>query len=123
MFLQMVFKTITVLKLVFPFVAARENGNNGVLSFSEFGEAKHGTGIIIRIMIAAIATNFAHSFRFFLHVLTFSKSRVSLSAKALSKTLKNSCSHQRESNHSVAYHHDFAGFLLNFAPTYRFLYC
>jgi len=41
MFLQMVFKTITVLELVFPFVAVRENGNNGVLSLSELGKAKH----------------------------------------------------------------------------------
>jgi len=37
----MVLKTIAVLKLAFPLVAAREDGNNSVLSPGEFSEAKH----------------------------------------------------------------------------------
>jgi hypothetical protein len=84
-----ILKTIAVLELAFPFVATEENGNNGVLALSEFGEAKHCTGIVIRVVIAAIPTDFTHLSRFFLHVLTFFESRVSFSAKALSKALEN----------------------------------
>ena len=116
----MVLKAKTVLKLAFPFITAEEDGNNSVLPPREFGEAKHCARIIISIVIAAIATDSAHLFRFFLHVFTFSDSRVSLSVKALSKTLKNRCGHQWKSNRSVTYHHHFVGFLLNLAPTHCF---
>ena len=121
MFLEMVLKTVTVLELAFPFITAGEDGDNGVLPSSEFGEAKHCTGVIVRVVIAAIATDSAHLFGFLLHVFTLLKSRVSLSVKALSKTLKNRSCHQWESNHSVTYHHHFVGFLLNFAPAHCFL--
>jgi hypothetical protein len=40
-FLQMVLKTVAVLKLAFPFIAARENGNNRVLPPRELGKAEH----------------------------------------------------------------------------------
>jgi hypothetical protein len=40
-FLQMVLKTVAVLKLAFPFIAAGENGNNRVLPPREFGKAEH----------------------------------------------------------------------------------
>jgi hypothetical protein len=71
MFLQMVLKTIAVLKLAFPFVAAEENRYNSVFPLSEFRETKHSAGIVIGIVIAAIATDSAHLLRFLLHVFTF----------------------------------------------------
>jgi hypothetical protein len=121
MFLQMVLKTIAVLELAFPFVATEENGNNRILPLSELGEAKHCTRIVIRVVIAAVATDFTHLSRFFLHVFTFFESRVSFSAKAFSKALENCSGHQWKSNHGVTYHHDFVSFLLNLAPAHCFL--
>ncbi len=63
----MILMTIAVLKLALPFITAEEDGNNGILPLGKLGKAEHRTRIIIRVVIATIAADFAHLLRFLLH--------------------------------------------------------